>query len=81
MAYSARKFFIDGIKPLNSISMRTFITHSGLKILIPPKGVAQCWDSPILSTIEPKDNLALLGSNIEDGFSLLNAAKPRHSLF
>jgi hypothetical protein len=71
-AYSAKEFFIDGIKPLTPIPMRTFITQSGLKLLLPPKGIAQCWDSPILSTIEPKYNLALIGSNIEDGFYLIN---------
>ncbi len=72
LAYSAKEFFIDGIKPLTPIPMRTFITQSGLKLLLPPKGIAQCWDSPILSTIEPKYNLALIGSNIEDGFYLIN---------
>ena len=72
LAYNAKEFSIDGLKPLKPIPMRIFTTLSGLKILIPQVGIAQSWDSPIPSTIEPKKNLTLLGNSIKDGFYLIN---------
>ena len=72
LAFNAKEFYINGIKRLEPVSMRVFTTSYGLKILIPQVGIAQSWDSPIPSTIEPKKNLALLGNSIKDGFYLIN---------
>ena len=70
LAYSNGEFAIGGIKPVIVTPMREFVSKSGLKVLIPQKGIVQCWDSPIPSTIEPKLDLSLIGSKIENGFCL-----------
>lgn len=70
LAYNAKEFSIDEIKPLKPIPMRIFVTLSGLKILVPQVGIAQSWDSPIPTTIEPKPKLSLLGKSINEGFCI-----------
>lgn len=69
LGFSVNAFHLDGMIKLNKVPMKTFITDSGIKLLVPTLS-DQCWDSDLPSTPEPKKNLALLGKEIKDGFCL-----------
>ena len=69
LGYSVDAFRLDGIIKLNKVPMKTFITKSGLKLLVPIIS-DQCWDSQLPSTPEPEAGLALIGSSIDEGFCI-----------
>ena len=67
--YSSGEFMINGMYVLNKIPMKTFVTQSGLSLLVPVVD-NQCWDSALPSTPEPDKDLALRGSTIDEGFCI-----------
>ncbi len=69
LQHSNNTFFIVGIKKLNKVPMKVFVTKSGLKLLVPTLS-DQCWDSDLPSTPYPNSNLALIGTSIDDGFCI-----------
>ena len=69
LGYSVDAFRIDGMMKLNKAKMNTFVTNSGIKLLVPVIS-DQCWDSELPSTPEPEKGLALIGSSIDDGFCI-----------
>ena len=71
---SINTFHINGIEIMEKAKMKTFVTDSGLKILVPTLS-DQCWDSELPSTPEPRANLALRGSTIDEGFYLKEISK------
>ena len=64
-----KEFGLCGIRILNKPPMRTFITNSGLKIIVPIQG-KQAWDSDLPATPEPEKGLSLRGKTLEDGFKI-----------
>ena len=71
---SINTFHINGIEIMEKAKMKTFVTDSGLKLLVPTLS-DQCWDSELPSTPEPRANLALRGSTIDDGFYITEKSK------
>ena len=69
LQHSNNTFFIVGIKKLNKVPMKVFVTKSGLKLLVPTLS-DQCWDSDLPSTPYPNSDLALIGTSIDDGFCI-----------
>ena len=67
ISYSMSEFGFCGIIVLKKLPMRTFITNSGLNILVPVQG-KQPWDSALPATPEPEKGLTLLGNTIDEGF-------------
>lgn len=65
--YSANEFMISKMYVLKKLPMNEYKTKTGLKILVPANG-EQPWDSNLPATPEPEANLALRGSNLDDGF-------------
>ena len=62
-------FRADGMMKLKKVPMNTFVTDSGITLLVPVLS-DQCWDSELPSTPEPEKGLALRGTSIDDGFCL-----------
>lgn len=69
LGLSNQLFQINGIIETPKIEMRVYTTDSGLKVLTPAKGHL-IWDSPILTTPEPRRSLALRTDRVEDGFCI-----------
>ena len=61
------EFGFCGMITLKKLPMKTFVTNSGLKLLVPAQG-KQPWDSDLPATPEPEKNLVLFSSTINDGF-------------
>lgn len=69
LGYSVDMFRADGMMKLKKVPMNTFVTDSGITLLVPVLS-DQCWDSELPSTPEPEKGLALRGTSIDDGFCL-----------
>ena len=69
ISYSMNEFGLCGIIVLKKLPMNTFVTNSGLKILVPANG-KQPWDSDLPATPEPEKGLELIGSTISEGFRI-----------
>ena len=67
ISYSMGEFGFCGMITLKKLPMKTFVTNSGLKLLVPAQG-KQPWDSDLPATPEPEKNLVLFSSTINDGF-------------
>ena len=72
LAFVANEYAINGIGSKKLYGMRIFTSKYGVKVFVPPIGSAQCWDSPIPSTIEPNYYLSLIGNDFNDGFCIKN---------
>ena len=66
ISFSMNEFAINGIIVLKKIPMKTFVTESGMKLLVPARG-KQPWDSELPSTPEPEPGLSFITDKIEDG--------------
>lgn len=69
LGYNVNAFRLDGMIPLKKVPMKTFVTDSGVKLLVPVLS-DQCWDSEIPSTPEPEKGLEMRGPSIDDGFRI-----------
>ena len=74
LGYSVDAFRIDGMIKLRKVPMNTFVTDSGIKLLIPVLS-DQCWDSDLPSTPEPEKGLTLRGISFDDGFYIKETEK------
>ena len=69
LGYNVNAFRVDGMIALKKVPMNTFVTDSGVKLLVPVLS-DQCWDSEIPSTPEPEKGLEMRGPSVDDGFRL-----------
>lgn len=69
LGYSVDAFRIDGMNVMKKVPMKTFVTNSGLKLLVPTLS-DQCWDSDLPSTPEPEAGLELRTDKIKEGFRI-----------
>ena len=78
--YSEEEFKFCGmikLKTITNIQLNDYVTKSGLILKVPQnhykKGKEKCdqtWDLALLGTPEPEPGLALIGSNIDEGFCI-----------
>lgn len=69
--YKVDLYRIDGMVKLKKAPMKTFVTNSGLELLVPTLS-DQCWDSNLPSTPEPKKGLVLRGETLDEGFRIIS---------